>query len=165
MAVRITGLFKTANTNGTNNSGQALVELALTMPLLILLLLGAVELGRVAFASIEVSNAARTAVQYGAMNGGAPGDAAGMLGAANSDAYDLISSVEWVNGYPQHSCTCSDGTATPSDCSTASVDCASSYVFDTVTVKVQATYNPLIHWPGSPGSYTLYGQAVQKVLP
>ena len=48
--------------------GQSLVELALTVPILLLLLLGAAELARVAYAAIEVSNAAEAAVRYGAQN-------------------------------------------------------------------------------------------------
>ena len=51
-------------------SGGALVETALTMPLLVILVLGAVELARVAYAAIEVSNAARAAVSYGAAKRG-----------------------------------------------------------------------------------------------
>jgi Flp pilus assembly protein TadG len=51
-------------------SGQALVELALMMPIMMLLLVGALALARVAYAAIEVSNAAKAAVQYGASSGG-----------------------------------------------------------------------------------------------
>ena len=39
--------------------GSALVELALTMPILILLFVGAAEFASLSYASIEVSNAAR----------------------------------------------------------------------------------------------------------
>lgn len=42
-----------------NEAGQALVELALAVPLLFMLLIGAVEFARVVYAAIEVSNAAR----------------------------------------------------------------------------------------------------------
>ena len=39
--------------------GQALVEMALVLPLLLLLLFGVIEMGRVGYAYITVSNAAR----------------------------------------------------------------------------------------------------------
>ena len=45
-----------------NQLGGALVETALTAPLLVLMLLGLVEFGRVAYISIQTSNAARAAV-------------------------------------------------------------------------------------------------------
>ncbi len=46
--------------------GQALVELALTFPILVMLFVGAAEFARVVYASIEVSNAAMAGVSYGA---------------------------------------------------------------------------------------------------
>ncbi len=49
-------------------TGGALVETALTLPLLVTLTLGSVELARVAYTSIEVANAAKAAVSYGAQN-------------------------------------------------------------------------------------------------
>ena len=54
--------------NLRENSGQAFVELALVLPIFILLLVGAAEVGRLAYASIEVSNAARAGVAYAAQS-------------------------------------------------------------------------------------------------
>jgi hypothetical protein len=68
-----------------NESGQSLVELALTLPLLLLFLLGAVELGQVCYGAISVSNAAKAAAQYGAQNGSTAVNTAGMLTAARAD--------------------------------------------------------------------------------
>jgi Flp pilus assembly protein TadG len=77
-----------ANTNArrgelrAGQTGGALVETALTVPLFILLLLGAVEIGQVAYASIEVADAAKAAVAYGAQSGGTAGDTTGITYAA-----------------------------------------------------------------------------------
>lgn len=49
-----------------SEAGSSLVELALVVPMLALVLIGAAELGRIAYAAIEVSNAARAAVAFGA---------------------------------------------------------------------------------------------------
>lgn len=46
--------------------GQALVELTLLFPLLLLLLVGAIDLGRVYYAYITITNAAREGARYGA---------------------------------------------------------------------------------------------------
>src|SRR5437868_5776563 len=48
--------------------GAAATELALVLPLLILLALGCVDFGRYAYYSIAVQNAARTAAEYAIMN-------------------------------------------------------------------------------------------------
>jgi Flp pilus assembly protein TadG len=48
--------------------GQALVELALVTPILLLLLLGAIDLGRVWYAQITVTNAAREGAMEAAFN-------------------------------------------------------------------------------------------------
>jgi Flp pilus assembly protein TadG len=54
-----------------SESGSAMVETALTLPLFIALLLGAVELGDLAYKSSELTNAARDAAQYASTNSGA----------------------------------------------------------------------------------------------
>jgi len=49
-----------------SEAGSSVVELALVVPMLSLVLVGAAELGRIAYASIEVANAARAAVAFAA---------------------------------------------------------------------------------------------------
>jgi Flp pilus assembly protein TadG len=49
--------------------GQALVELALIMPVLVLLMLGATDLGRAFYLSIEISGASRSGMRQGVING------------------------------------------------------------------------------------------------
>jgi len=48
--------------------GQALVELALILPVLLLILLAAIDFGRVLFSWIEVNNAAREGAAYAILN-------------------------------------------------------------------------------------------------
>src|SRR4051812_20722057 len=49
-------------------NGQTIVELALVLPLLLLVLVGVTEIGRYAYFDILVSNAARAGAQYGAQS-------------------------------------------------------------------------------------------------
>jgi len=49
-----------------SRAGQALVELALVLPLLLVLLLGAIDFGRVFFGYVAVTNASRVAANYAA---------------------------------------------------------------------------------------------------
>jgi Flp pilus assembly protein TadG len=137
-------------------AAQSLIETALVVSLFALLLVGTAELGRVAYAAIEVSNAARAGAAYGAQNGSTAADSTGIATAAANDAANL-SGVITTSSY---SCICSNGTSstcTPGDCST-------SHIEETVTVNSQVSFDPLIHLPGLPTTYTLKGKAVQKCL-
>lgn len=147
-----------------SDHGQALIETGITMPFLFVLLMGAFELGRAAYAATEVTSAARAAAQYGAMNGGGFLDSSGMLWAANNDASNLNNGIQWYSGYPNVSCTCS-GTGTASCAAGASPSgCVGSQLLVTVNVKLQYTVTPLFKVPGLPTSYNVYGQASQGVL-
>jgi Flp pilus assembly protein TadG len=136
------------------DEGQSLVETAVMFPLLIVLLAAGAEFARAAFAAIEVSSAAKAAVQYGAQNHSTVQDSTGMQTAAANDAADLTG----LTATPSTSLICSDGTAV------SSTDCPGAHVEVILTVTTSATYNPLIHWPGLPTTFALSGQAVQKVL-
>ena len=72
---RVRSMFRALR---SGEAGGALVETALTAPVLVLLVLGAVEFARVACAAIEVTNAARAGVAYGAQNGGTASDTPGI---------------------------------------------------------------------------------------
>ena len=136
-----------------DDSGQSLIELAVAAPLLFLMLLGMVEFGRMTYAAIEVSNAARAAAQYGAANGGALSDSSGMLNAAQTDALNMPSSpsMAWVSGYPTSNCYCANAKSTSVSCTSISATtCVGSHLEGTLTVKMQVSYSPLIHWPGLP---------------
>ena len=47
-----------------DNKGQSLVELALVLPILLLIVFGVLDLGRIFFATIGLTNAAREGVRY-----------------------------------------------------------------------------------------------------
>lgn len=139
-----------------DDSGGPIVELALTLPLLFLILLGAAEFARVEYASIEVSNAALAGVQYGASGVISSADTTGISNAAANDA----SGVTLGTTTATLSYICSNGNASNGGASS----CPGSNIETILTVNTTATFDPLIHLPGLPTTYTLYGQAVQKVL-
>src|SRR4051812_39604881 len=118
-------------------SGQALVETAFAVLLLTPVLIGGAELARVAYAAIEVANAARAGVQYGTQNGFAASDTTGIQTAAANDASNLTGFTSTAS----YSCVCSDGTS--STCQ--ATDCANSHIEQTLTVNTQATIDPIIH--------------------
>ena len=150
-------------------AGQALVELAFTMPVLLLMLLGAIEFGQATYAAIEVSNAAKAAVQYAAMNGGAYYDSAGMTAAAQADGYDLNTllgtTITATAATPTCSCSLSTDTCTVNAAPAPPTGCTNSHLFVTVNVTTTATFTPIVHFPGLPTSFALTGSDTQEVIP
>jgi Flp pilus assembly protein TadG len=136
--------------------GSSLVEMAVALPIFVVLLLGAAELAMIEYAGIEVSNAAMAGVQYGTQDPTAAGDTTGIGTAAQDDAPNIALSPTTVS----QSCICSNGSA--STCQPT--DCSGSNIETFLTVQTTATYTPMIQLPGLPSSYTLHGQAIQQVL-
>jgi Flp pilus assembly protein TadG len=150
--------------------GQSFIELALVLPIFVLLLVGAGEFGRLAYYGIEVSNAARAGVAYGAQNHITASDNIGMQLAATNDGSNVVglaatcpgSSVNGLCAVATQSCTCSNGTAIT--CANAGTTCISpARILEFVQVNTTALVDPLIYLPGLPRSYTLNGQAVMRV--
>jgi Flp pilus assembly protein TadG len=145
-------------------SGQALIEVALTAPILVLMFVGAAEFARVAFAAIEVANAARAGVAYGAQSVSAAADATGIQTAATLDAGDLAASL---TATARTSGVCSSGAScTGAGSSCLNTDCATpgDHIETILTVDTVVTFDPLIHVPGIPRTFTLHGHAVQECL-
>jgi Flp pilus assembly protein TadG len=142
--------------------GGPLVETALTLPVLITLLLGAVELARVAYTSIECTNAARAGASYGMQSATTESDTTGIQTVAASDAAEIaggLSTTVATSGI------CSDGTAcTGAGNSCQNTDCSTSQIETILTVTTTATVSPMVRIPGLPSTYTVHGTAVQKVL-
>lgn len=146
--------------------GQAFIELALVLPVFMLILVGIAEFGRLAYASIEVNNAARAGVAYAAQTHTTASDTTNIQLAATQDAPNVTS----LTATPSFSCTCESTTGSmsaPVACtgiSTAAGSCPSpSRIVLYVQVNTSAPVNTLFHFPGVPASLTLRGQAIMRV--
>jgi Flp pilus assembly protein TadG len=132
------------------DDGSQLVELTLILPMLLLILAGAVDFGRAYFIAMEVSSAAEAGATYGLQN---PSDTAGMQAAALLDAPDLPT----LTPVATYGTECSDGTlavaqsGTPPTCS---VD-----VVQYVEVDTTATYKPILTYPGIKSLFTIVGKS------
>lgn len=142
--------------NLRGESGNAMVELALSVSLAITLLVGAAEFGTLAYSAIEVSNAAHAGAAYGAQSHITADDVSGMKTAATNDAPD----VSGISATAARSCKCSNGGA--STC--AVTDCSGSRIVEYVTVNTTATVSPKFALPLLPKSYTMTGKAVLRVV-
>jgi Flp pilus assembly protein TadG len=150
MMVRRTSLW--------HEKGSAMIELALIMPMFTLLLAGAADFARLAYASIEVSNAARAGVVYGMQNRNTALSLSGMKTAAINDAADVAA----MTATASEKCVCTSGTTVT--CANAGTTCVSpGRILQYVTVNTTATLNTLFQYPGLPSTLTLNGQATMRV--
>jgi Flp pilus assembly protein TadG len=137
--------------------GGAILELALLVPAFSTMVLGAAEFARLAYASIEVTNAARAGVAYGSQSSATASDLTGMQTAATNDGGDVAS----LSAVATEFWSCSTAPATQF---TSPPTCTGARVLNYVQVRTTATVNPIIHLLGLPTTFTLHGLAIMRVL-
>lgn len=135
--------------------GQAVVELALTSPFLLLFSLVAADACRVYFTSIAVNNAAKAGAQYGAQSLAKSGDISGMQNAAIADAPEIYGIGATASVY----CKCPNQSGTFS-CRSLN-NCADKRAY--VEVDTSSNFHTLIKYPGIPDSVPVSGQAIMRV--
>jgi Flp pilus assembly protein TadG len=141
------------------DAGTSLVEFALLLPILLILLLGIIEIGRYAEMSILVTNAARAGVQYGAQNLANAADLQGIQTAASNDAPAAVQQSQVSTSYM---CLCTGTGGNPGGtCPAACVPPGQEIVYLTVTTA--GTYTSLFRYPGIPSPVTLTGTAQMRV--
>ncbi len=126
-----------------SEAGTAMVELAVVLPVLILLAIGVMDYGRVFFTSIAVSNAARAGAEWGAQRLG-----------VNSDKFTEMADFAKLEGAQagtinvtaNRTCRCG---VTEVPCSTTA-DCGGGYGPPAEFVNVTASKSVplLIRYPG-----------------
>jgi Flp pilus assembly protein TadG len=135
--------------------GASLVEFAIVLPLFVLLMLGAIDIGRAIYEATEIAGAAQAAAVYGSQN---PTDTTGMTNAAKSDA-PAVTNLSVTNA--AYGCECSDGTFYNASCA-AMPSCSTTTQVYRVNVTVTGTYTPLFPWPGVPSSIALSSSASMR---
>jgi Flp pilus assembly protein TadG len=149
-----------------SESGQSMLELAVCLPVFALLILGTAEIANIAWASIQLNNAAHAGAQYGSHSRGFAADITDIETAARNEAPKLTITFPTD---PAQTCSCIDpstgAAATGATGCQTLIQCPSPYVIlDSITVTTQAVVTPLIHYPGLPASYTLHAQATMGVV-
>lgn len=138
-------------------SGQTLLEVALLTPLLLLMLLGVIEMGRYAYIGILVGNAARAGAAYGAQSLPQSADTAGIQAAADNDFQNNGQIVSALTVASAASCGCDDaGTIAPAACvGTGAGTCVSGHWVVMVSVTASGTFSALFSYPGIPASMAI----------
>ena len=140
-----------AKKNRRPEAGSAMIEFALAFPVLILVLLGTADFGRIFYTYVTLANAAHTGAEYGAASAPKTNDSAGISQAALNDSQDLTG----VTITSQPYCQCSNGS--PVSCATSSCSPLRYYV----SVRAVKTFQTLIPYPGIPSSTNV--TAVAKI--
>lgn len=150
----------------SSSSGQSLVELALTVPLLFLLSIGTAELARIAYYSIVTENAAHAGALYASQNTVTASDTPGITATANSEAANIGGGSTLTVTSIGHVCTCFDPiSGVNSSMATCYSACPSpDTILQYVQVNTDAVANTLFHYPGLAGNtFTVYGSATVPV--
>jgi Flp pilus assembly protein TadG len=138
--------FQAITTFYQHDLGASVLETALMLPLLLTLLIGAVDYGRGYYAAIEVASAAESGALYGSLN---PTDTSGMVSMAKLNAKD----ISGMNATAIYGCECSDGSSFILNCS-INLTCSTNVV-KYVEVTTAANYVPILPYPGIGSSLAL----------
>jgi Flp pilus assembly protein TadG len=150
-----------------SQSGQSLVELAFLTPVLLLLLIGTVEMGRYTSLSIMIGNSARAGAQYGAQNTTTAGDKGGIQSAALADLKDISGLKPAPQVTSTFVCGCDNGGTiipTPETKDACKTTCDfSSHLVTSVQVTVSGTFKSMFNYPGIPTSLIITSTATERV--
>jgi len=147
-------MFRRCSIMAGSEQGTSLVETAMLIFLLVLLLAGTIDFGRIYFLGNEVAGAAQAGAVYGSQN---ITDTTGMTNAAKDDAPD----VSGLMVTPSWGCECSDGSQASASCATTPTGCSANVVYY-ATVTASATYTTLFPWKGIPSSITIARSATMR---
>jgi Flp pilus assembly protein TadG len=153
-------MMRTHQTPESSESGQGALELAFSLPLFALLILGSAEIANLAWGSVEVNNAARAGAAYASLSRANAASTGYIQTAAQNEAPNLT-----IAATSTQVCYCSNPAATDPGCgSTSLTSCPTPGVIQVaVQVNTSATVATLVHYPGLPASYTLHAQATVGV--
>jgi Flp pilus assembly protein TadG len=145
----------------TSQAGVALVEFALVVPLLMLVLIGLIEVGRFTYYSILVANAARAGAAYGAQNDITALNNQGMQDAATKDGQ----SISQLQAVASQFCRCSDGTTESTIACVPLTTCPSGqHRLIYVQVNTSGTFDALFHYPQLPSQFAVSSSAIMRVV-
>ena len=153
---------------GASDSGSAAVELAVALPLLVLILAATIDFSRVFHIAMALTDAARAGAQYGAANTANSVNTATMQTTATG-----ATSVSGISANAARICRCatdtgtfSDTSGTVNDCTTAEATaCPGGHRVMMVTVTTTKTFSTIFTsvLPGAASSITLTRTATLRV--
>jgi Flp pilus assembly protein TadG len=143
-----------------SEQGAAFVELAVTLPVLMVIVLGTIDFGRAFYTAIELNNAARAGAQYGAHSLAHAANHAGIIAAGKAASPD-IAPYEVVQ--EELVCEC----ASSSSPSVSSVACTGTcpggqHLVVNVPVVASKTFSTYSMFPGVPNTFQIERAATMR---
>jgi len=145
--------------------GAALVEFAVMLPIVILILLGIIEIGRFAYFSILVANSAHAGAMYGAQRSATTEDSAGMAAAAVADLGPNPIGTVTPNPAPTWGYQCmSTTTGAVTTAFPATTPCPAGSTGRTyVKVVMTGTITPIFRYPLLPQTFSVTATSLMPV--
>ena len=140
------------------DDGSGLIELALILPLMLLIVFAIVNYAQWIQRAILVQDAAAAGASYGTIPGNSTNHT-NMVAIANWNATGSVSGVTGFIATATDFYTCSPGGAQV----TAITDCPTGAPFHYVQVNTATTVKNFIPWPRIPSSIAIKGQAIYRV--
>jgi Flp pilus assembly protein TadG len=137
--------------------GGAALELAVVLPVLVILAIGVADYGRVLYTGIAIGNAARAGAAYGSQSSAKSSDVTGITAATRDDAGDNTITVA-----TNTVCRCPGIAGTPS-CSTSCPAYADGVAQLYLTVRATKQVTFLLRYPTLPASITVSDSATFRV--
>jgi len=141
--------------NATSESGNLLLEFALSSTLLFLLMFGVIDFSRIFSSACAVQGAARAGTQYGMLSPAHYNDFSGMQTAALNDAGNPAGMTATASQF----CACSIGGARQSCPATCSSGSPETYI----QMNVAMTYTTIASYPGVPAITNLAATSIVRV--
>ncbi len=141
-----------------SEEGSSLIEMALILPLMLLIVFSLVNYALFLQKAMVVQDAAAAGAQYGTIPGNATNSSA-MIQIAN---YDVTGSLSGASGFTANAnnfYTCTPGGAHV----TATTSCPAGAPLHYVQVTTSLTANSLLPYPGTPFTQTINGSATYRV--
>jgi Flp pilus assembly protein TadG len=150
-----------------SEAGGALVELAIALPVVIVVFAATIDFARVFYTAMALTDAARAGAQYGSHNSANATDTAGMQSRATA-----ATNTTGITAVATRLCECatdagvfSATSPTANDCtSPVTTSCPSKHLVVTVSVTTTKTFTTVITgFPSIPGSVSLSRTATMRV--
>jgi Flp pilus assembly protein TadG len=147
----------------SSQPGAAFVELVMTLPVLLALLIGTADFARVFYTSIELINAARAGAQYGAKDIGSCCSFDAHT-AMETKAKNSVNISGIVTAAADHTCQCAQADGSFPDIILCTDACPSpKFRVITVTVTASAQFNMISKYPGIPRTLNISRASVMRV--
>jgi Flp pilus assembly protein TadG len=154
-----------------SDAGAAFVELAIALPVLVVLVVGTADFARAFYYAIELTNAARAGAQYGSYNSAQSTETALIKTAAQNAAANIGLTAGDINVATACMCAADDPLTTtpllqaPPTTPACSSTCTAGvrHMQETVTVTATKAFTTISRFPGIPNSLTLTRTATMRV--